>query len=166
MPEKSKVIVLIGPMGVGKTTIGRKLARALNVDFVDTDALIIAEYGKIEDIFENSGEETFRAYELNALKRAVSNPGVVATGGGAVISPEAQKVLADSTVIYLATDGRHIGSRLRHGNRPLIQNGIEDWRRIYNERKSTYSALADIEVDTSTQPLAATIAEIRERLSI
>jgi shikimate kinase len=59
-----------------------------------------------------------------------------------------------------------MGSRLRNGNRPLLKNGLSDWRRIYDSRRSTYEKLADIEVNTSGQPLAATIAEIREKLDI
>ncbi|MFM6971454.1 MAG: shikimate kinase [Rhodoluna sp.] len=166
MPDQHRAIVLIGPMGVGKTTVGKKLARALNLPFTDTDALVVEEHGSIEKIFADLGEAKFREFELIALQKACANSGVVATGGGAVLSAEAQKVIENCTVIYLSTDGRHITSRLSHGNRPLLKNGVEDWKRIYESRKPIYSSIADYEINTSTQPLAATISEIRERLGI
>jgi shikimate kinase len=89
---------------------------------------------------------------------------VVATGGGAVLSPLTRKRLKDVTVIYLATDGKHIASRLKNGNRPLIQNGVEDWRRIYEQRKPVYIEAADFEINTSGQPINVSIQEIIEKL--
>ena len=164
MPSKQEVIVLIGPMGVGKTTIGKKLAKLLAVDFTDTDALFTAKYGAIEKFFAQHSEAEFRVLETEALKEAISKPGIVATGGGAVLAKESQAELAKATVVYLSTDGKHIASRLVHGSRPLLKNGIADWRRIYDARKSTYESIADFTVDTSNVPLATTIAQIRERL--
>ncbi len=166
MPAKSEVIVLIGPMGVGKSTVGKKLARALKVPFTDTDNLIVEEHGKIADYFADHGEEAFREIEHQALARALKNPGIVATGGGAVLLEKSRELLRNATVIYLATDGKHMASRLRNGSRPLLKNGIEDWKRIYDSRKHIYQASADLTIDTSGHPLAQTIAEIRERLSI
>jgi shikimate kinase len=66
--------------------------------------------------------------------------------------------------VYLSTDGKHIGSRLKNGNRPLLQNGVEDWRRIYAERKPIYQSIADFEINTSGQPISASIKEILEKL--
>lgn len=166
MPEKSDVIVLIGPMGVGKSTVGKKLAKALKVPFCDTDALIVEKHGQISDYFAAHGEDSFREIEHEALARAIRAPGVVATGGGAVILPSSQDLLKNATVIYLSTDGKHIGSRLRKGSRPLIKNGMDDWKRIYDSRKSIYESVADFTIDTSGQPLALTISEIREKLNI
>lgn len=160
----SEVLVLVGPMGVGKTTVGKKLAKILGVPFIDTDALIVAEHGAIAEIFEKAGEPTFRSFEEAAVEQAISAPAVVATGGGAVLSELTRERLKAATVIYLSTDGKHIASRLRAGNRPLVKNGVEDWRRIYNERKAIYSQVADITVDTSGQSLSATISEIRREL--
>lgn len=166
MPVKSDVIVLIGPMGVGKSTVGKKLARALKVPFCDTDNLIVDVHGKIADYFEEHGEQEFREIEHDALARALRSPGVVATGGGAVLLQKSRELLKNATVVYLATDGKHMGSRLRNSSRPLLKNGIEDWKKIYEARKPIYEQAADLTIDTSGHPLAQTISEIRERLSI
>jgi len=162
--KSSDTIVLIGPMGVGKTTIGRKLAKALKLPFIDTDNLISDEHGPIPAIFEERGEPTFRRLEEEALEKAIRESAVVATGGGAVISALTRKRLKDVTVVYLSTDGKHIASRLKNGNRPLIQNGVEDWRRIYAERKPFYVETADFEINTSGQPISASIQDIIEKL--
>jgi len=166
MPAKSEVIVLIGPMGVGKTTVGKKLARAIKVPFCDTDNLITQEHGSISDFFTKHGEDAFRQLEHVALKKAISIPGVVATGGGAVLLEESRDLLKDATVVYLATDGKHMASRLKNSSRPLLKNGIDDWKRIYESRKAVYENTADVMIDTSGHPLAQTISEIRERLKI
>jgi len=157
-------IVLIGPMGVGKTTIGKKLAKRLELPFVDTDTLISNEHGPIPDIFANSGEEQFRKYEEQAVALACSAHQVVATGGGAVLSGTNQRVLEQATVIYLSTSGLHMRARLENGNRPLLKDGLNDWRRIYEERKPLYERLATFEIDTSAAGLSKTIDLICERL--
>lgn len=166
MPELQHAIVLVGPMGVGKTTIGRRLARNLKVPFIDTDALVVAEHGPIPAIFETQGEPAFREFEEAAVVSAIGEPAVVATGGGAVLSELTRDRLKSVTVVYLSTNGRHIASRLTGGNRPLVKNGVEDWKRIYEERKPIYKQVANLEVDTSNQSLANTIAEIRKQLDI
>lgn len=163
----SHPIVLIGPMGVGKTTIGRKLAKSLQVSFIDTDAEIIRSHGPIDEIFANLGEAAFRAFESQALAESLAKePCVIATGGGVVVTPKNVDLLAGANVFYLKTDGRHIGGRLRNGNRPLIKNGMDDWSRIYEQRKPLYEACADFIIDTSGVPLNRTISEIKEKLGI
>lgn len=124
-------IVLVGPMGVGKTTIGKKLAKKLGLPFLDTDQLVVREHGPIPEIFEKQGEPIFRQFEEAAVLEAIANPAVVATGGGAVLSEHTRVALTQAKVVYLSTDGRHMASRLVGGNRPLLKDGISDWRRIY-----------------------------------
>jgi len=160
----SKPIVLIGPMGVGKTTIGRKLARALSLPFVDTDVLVTKTHGPIPEIFENQGEATFRACEEEAVAQALSQVQVIATGGGAVLSGVTQRNLESAIVIYLSTNGKHMKSRLEKGNRPLLKNGMDDWNRIYEERKPLYEAICNFEIETSEVGLAQTISNICEKL--
>ena len=166
MPEKSSVVVLVGPMGVGKTTVGKKLAKALKVPFIDTDAVVVAEHGEISHIFETQGEPAFRALEEAAVAAAITEPAVVATGGGVVLSEVTRERLKAATVVYLSTDGRHIKSRLTGGKRPLLKNGFDDWTRIYDERKPIYESVADITINTSGQSLAATLAAIKEQLGV
>ena len=152
-------------MGVGKTTIGKKLATSLKLKFIDTDALIVKRHGEISQIFEEQGEAVFRSLEEEAVASAIEYPAVVATGGGAILSQVTRDRLKDTTVIYLATDGRHIKSRITGSKRPLVKNGFEDWVRIYEERKPIYRRVADFEIDTSSKSLSETLSAIKAALN-
>jgi shikimate kinase len=162
MQMTNKPIVLVGPMGVGKTTVGKKLAKRLEMQFVDTDAVITKNHGDISEIFATQGEPAFRELESDTLVPLLAGPCVISTGGGAVLHERTREALALATVVYLSTDGKHIASRLRGGNRPLIKNGIADWRQIYTSRKPLYEQVADITVDTSNSSLVQTIDAILE----
>jgi shikimate kinase len=166
MPKSKDIIVLVGPMGVGKSTVGRKLAKMLGLKFIDTDSVFVEEHGRISDFFEQHGEPRFRELEEEALAKSLVSPAVVATGGGVILSQKNRAALESVTVVYLSTDGKHIASRLKSGARPLLKNGVEDWRRIYDSRKHLYEQVADLEINTSGHPLNTTIAEIREKLEI
>ena len=159
-----KPIVLVGPMGVGKTTIGKKLSKVLGLPFIDTDVLITKKHGNISDIFENLGETTFREFEEDVVLNCLGERAVIATGGGSVLSERTREALAVATVIYLGTDGRHIAGRISNGNRPLLKNGVSDWRSIYEARRHLYEQVADITLDTSNSTLAATIEFITKEL--
>ena len=163
--SSQKTIVLVGPMGVGKTTVGKKLAKSLGLPFIDTDFLITREHGDIARIFSDQGEGTFRVYEEEAVLESLSKPAVIATGGGAVLSQRTRDALVIAVVIYLSTDGRHIAGRISNGNRPLLKSGINDWRSIYEARRHLYEQVADITVDTSNSSLAGTIEMITKELS-
>ena len=158
----SKAVVLIGPMGVGKTTIGKKLAKQLGKPFVDTDKEIVKQHGAIAKIFEKSGEQHFRTLESEFLLEALSSDSVVATGGGVVTQERNREALKGSFVIYLSTNGRHMASRLLAGRRPLLKNGIADWKRIYEERKPLYEQVATVEIETSSKALNSVVSEIVE----
>jgi shikimate kinase len=164
MQMTNKPIVLVGPMGVGKTTVGKKLAKRLEIQFVDTDAVITKNHGDINEIFAAKGEPAFREIESDTLVPLLAGRCVISTGGGAVLHERTREALALATVVYLSTDGKHIASRLRGGNRPLIKNGISDWRQIYASRKLLYEQVADITVDTSNSSLVQTIDAILEGL--
>jgi shikimate kinase len=157
-------IVLIGPMGVGKTTIGKKLGRRLGLPFVDTDVIVTNAHGDIPEIFEKEGEPAFRNYEEQALREALEVVQVVATGGGAVLSGTNQRMLENAIVVYLSTSGLHMKARLENGNRPLLKNGISDWKVIYESRKPLYERLATFEIDTSAAGLGKTMDAICEKL--
>lgn len=153
-------IVLIGPMGVGKTTIGKKLARSLSVTFEDTDAIVVEKHGAIEDIFANQGEAKFREFETDALNQALQSGGVIATGGGIILSDRNRALLSGHNVFYLSTDGKHQASRLQGGKRPLLKNGLDDWKRIYEARKPLYEATARHTIDTSSAGLREIVQRI------
>jgi shikimate kinase len=155
-------VVLVGPMGVGKTTIGKKLAKQLGKSFLDTDKEIVKQHGSIAKIFEKSGEQHFRALETEFLLSALASDSVVATGGGVVTQERNRDALRESFVIYLSTNGRHIASRLLAGRRPLLKNGIADWKRIYEERKPFYQQVATVEIETSSKALNSVVSEIVE----
>ena len=155
-------VVLVGPMGVGKTTIGKKLAKQLGLSFVDTDKEIVKQHGSIAKIFEKSGEQHFRTLEHEFLLAALATDSVVATGGGVVTQEGNRVALRKSFVIYLSTNGRHIASRLLAGRRPLLKNGIADWKRIYEERKPLYEQVASVEIETSSKSLNSVVSEIVE----
>jgi shikimate kinase len=159
-----KAIVLVGPAGVGKTTVGKKLASALGLTFLDTDALFVRDHGSISEFFAQHGEPAFRKLEQDYLTFAIQQNAVVATGGGAVVSEDNRKVLELAKVIYLKTDGTHMAKRIAQGNRPLLKNGIEDWRKLYEQRKTLYEAVADITIDCSGHPIKRTVAEIKAEL--
>lgn len=159
-------IVLVGPMGVGKTTIGKKLAKKLGMPFVDTDQLVTRTHGPISEIFLQQGESAFRRLEEAAVLEAIATPSIVATGGGAVLSEHTRAALTQAKVVYLSTDGRHIANRLVGGNRPLLKDGISDWRRIYESRKDLYEQVADFTVDTSKMALKSVVDYIIEGLGL
>jgi shikimate kinase len=166
MNELLKPLVLIGPMGVGKTTVGKKLAKKLGVEFIDTDAMVVKEHGAITKIFELEGEDVFREYESVALSKALANNVVVATGGGVILKIENRKLLSrGATVFYLSTSGKHMAARLIAGKRPLLKNGVSDWRKIYESRKPLYEEVADFEIQTSDQSILRTVHEIVEKMN-
>ena len=153
-------IVFIGPMAAGKTRIGRRVARGLNVPFIDTDKRIVASYGPITEIFAREGEEYFRIVEREAVDWALGEPAVVSLGGGAVLHADTQADLTNATVVYLSVTTAAVRARLGGSKRPLLAGGIADWERIYNLRRPTYEALATIRLDTSNRPISGIADEI------
>ena len=162
--HKTGAVVLVGPMGVGKTTIGKKLAKKLEIPFIDTDVMITKRHGEIPKLFEELGEPTFREFEETCVLEAIAAPSVVATGGGAVLSQHTRAALSEAKVVYLSTDGKHMAARLAGGNRPLLRDGVADWRRIYESRRELYEQVADLTVDTSGKPLKSIVEEIAKGL--
>ncbi len=147
-------------MGSGKTRIGRRVARALGIRFIDTDSVIAAEHGAITHIFETLGEAQFRALERTAVADALRESAVVSLGGGAVIDPESQRLLESHTVVELTVTARAVLNRMNTAKRPLLKDGPDAWQRIYDERRPIYSRLAAVSFDTSTGPISRIADEI------
>lgn len=155
-------IVLIGPMGAGKTSVGRRVARALGRPFGDTDKIVVRDHGPIADLFSTHGEQHFRALERAAVREALRGEGVVALGGGAVLDAATRAELADHRVVLLTVQPHVVASRIGGGARPLLagEDPVARWARIYDERRAIYEEIADVAFDTSTGPLADIVDRI------
>ncbi|MDN3310487.1 shikimate kinase [Microbacterium oryzae] len=156
-------IVLVGPMGAGKTSIGRRVARALALPFIDTDAEIVRAHGPIAAIFAQDGEERFRALERDAVRTALERSGVVALGGGAVLAAETRALLRAHRVVLLDVDEAAIAHRIRGQKRPLLNGGgdpVADWKRIRDARAPLYAEVADAVFDTSHGPTQGAVDRI------
>ena len=164
-------IFLIGPMGSGKTAVGRQLARMLNLEFYDSDVEIEARTGvDIPLIFEKEGEAGFRDREREAIASLTARDGVVlATGGGAVLLPANREHLAArGCVIYLQTSVDQQLERTRHGRqRPLLYTTDPKTRlrELLIERLPHYEATADIVVNTDRRRVQAVADEIAQLLA-
>ena len=145
--------VFIGPMGAGKTRVGKRVARALGVPYVDTDKVIVAEHGPITDIFDTHGEPHFRAVERDVVRESLRGDGVVSLGGGAVLDAQTQEALRGLPVVYLTISADAVASRLGDGKRPLVRGGVGQWQRIFDARRATYESLARVTFDTSRVPI-------------
>ncbi len=159
-PHSLLPIVFIGPMAAGKSKIGRRVARGLDVPFIDTDRRIVETYGPVAEIFAREGEEYFRIVEREAVDWALNEPGVVSLGGGAILDGNTQDDLENVTVIYLSVSVAAVQARLGGSKRPLLAGGVADWERIYNQRRPIYERLATLQVDTSNRPISGIADEI------
>lgn len=153
-------LVLIGPMGAGKTKLGRRVAAILGKPFVDTDRMIVAEHGTIAELFAQFGEAHFRALERVAVEDALAQDAVVALGGGAVLNEQTQADLAGRRVALITVSAAAVAPRITGTKRPLLTGGIESWTRILEARRDVYERLASRTWDTSSRPLTAIAAEI------
>jgi shikimate kinase len=160
--------VIIGPPGSGKTTLGGALAERLSVAFRDTDSDIEAVAGKpISEIFIDDGEEHFRELERAAVRRALAeHEGILALGGGAVLSPETQQLLAGHTVIYLEVGLSAAVQRVGLATaRPLlVLNPRSRLRKLMEERRPIYERLATLTVTTDDRDPAELVDEIVQEL--
>jgi len=161
--------VLIGLPGSGKSTIGRRLAKALGVVLLDTDTAIEQTTGRtIADIFAADGEQEFRRIEEEVVREALgSHDGVLSLGGGAITSPGVREALSGHTVIYLEISASE-GVRRTGGNtvRPLLAGGdrAEKFRALMSERVPLYRRTATIRVNTNRRNPGAVVRHIVARL--
>lgn len=139
-------VVLVGPMGAGKTTVGGLVAAALGLDFVDTDHVVERTAGKpVAEIFVDDGEAHFRALERAAVAQAlVDHTGVLALGGGAVLDPATRELLADHPVVFLQVGLSDAASRVGLGvSRPLLLGNVRGQiKKLLDERTPIYTAVA------------------------
>ena len=146
------LIVLVGPMGSGKSTVGELLAQRLGVPYRDTDADIVAAQGReISDIFVDEGEPYFRELERQAVQDAVAeHRGVLALGGGAILDDSTRKLLTGLPVAYLSLDVEEAVRRVGLNQaRPLLAvNPRRQWRELMDARRPLYTEVARIVVYT------------------
>ena len=164
--------VLVGLPGSGKSTIGRRLSKALEVGLLDTDVAIEQRTGRsIADIFATDGEQEFRRIEEEVVRAALAeHDGVVSLGGGAVTRPGVCEALAGHTVIYLEISARE-GVRRTGGNavRPLLAAGNEaekysKYKALMAKRAPLYRSVATIRLDTNRRNPGAVVRQILSRL--
>lgn len=164
-------IFLVGPMGAGKTSVGRQLARALELDFVDADHEVERRAGvDISTIFEFEGEAGFRRRERIVLDELTQREDtVLATGGGAVLDPANRRILAErGLVVYLDTSvAEQLRRTRRDRDRPLLQSSDRraTLERLYEERDPLYREVADIVVETNGRRRRTTVDRILARLA-
>lgn len=165
-----KNLFLIGPMGAGKSAVGRQLARMLHLDFVDSDDEIESRTGvDIPFIFEKEGEEGFRKREARVIDDLSQLDGIVlATGGGAVLDADSRSRLgARGFVVYLSTSVTQQLQRTNRGReRPLLGNGdpAEILQRLMAERDPLYREIADLVVNTDGRRVQTVAREIHDAL--
>ena len=166
--ERSRPIVLIGPMAAGKTYIGTHLARFYGYEFLDADQLIVERYGEVSEIFEIFGEAHFRELERKTIEEVLTSPAyrntVFSLGGGAPMTDSVAELLKDECVVYILVDADTVTPRIT-GNktRPLLQpNPVERWTEIFERRRSRYEELAHFTLDArGGRPITEMTAEIQ-----
>ena len=171
MELNSKNIVLVGPMGCGKTTVGRQLANKLNQDFFDTDHEIINKTGvSIDHIFDIEGEEGFRQRESQILESLCDmNNIVLATGGGVILLEQNREVLRSAgVVVYLSSSIEQLLRRTaKSKTRPLLENSLDRKKtitEIVNARDKYYREVATIVIDTTGKKMNEVIDAIMNDL--
>lgn len=170
LPSHPRTIALVGLMGVGKSTVGRRLAARLHMPFVDADQAIEEAAGlSITEIFDRFGEAHFRDGERRVIARLIDGPPkVLATGGGAFMQPETRALILErATAIWLDADIDVLAERVgRRDGRPLLRNGDprETLRALAEERNPIY-ALAPIHIRSQPLPHEATVDAILQALA-
>jgi len=164
-------VFLVGPMGSGKSAVGRQLAARLGLAFIDSDTEIEVLTGvDIPYIFEKEGEAGFRARERDVLDDLTARTGVVvATGGGAVLDPETRvRLRSRGCVVYLRTSvNQQLARTRRSGHRPLLNtpDPLGTLARLMQVRAPLYEETADLVVETDSRKVKSVVDEIERRLT-
>jgi shikimate kinase len=163
--ERRPRVVLVGTMGAGKTTVGRRLAAAWHLGFRDTDQDIeLAEGRSISDIFVDSGEVHFRGLERAAVANALAtHDGVLALGGGAVMEESTRRLLQGHTVVFLQVGLTDAARRVGLGvSRPLLLGNVRGRiKQLIDERTPVYTEVATHVVDTDGLSLDEVVERVR-----
>ncbi len=163
------LVILIGPPGAGKSSVGKALSQRLSTDFADTDTLIEKESGmKVSDIFLDKGEPFFRELETKIVLREIESfEGVLALGGGAVINADVEQALRTCAhpICFLDVSLSSAAPRIGFNrDRPLlVGNPRAKWQELMNARRPIYEGLATLTISTDTgspTQIAQKIAEI------
>ncbi len=156
-----KDLILIGMPGCGKSTIGKKLADRMEMEFLDLDEEIVRLVGKpISEIFETEGEEGFRVWENRVFRQAIGKSRVIATGGGVVTREDNYPIAKEGLVIFIDRPPEKIMEDVDTESRPLLKEGRDRLLRLYGERNTLYRGWADVIV-----PNIKTIDEVIEMIS-
>jgi shikimate kinase len=169
--ERQPLLVLVGPPGAGKTTVGRVLARRLGVEFTDVDAIIVERAGKsISDMFLQDGEDAFRALERQVVAEALTDTdGVLALGGGSVLAAQTRERLRGHRVVHLqvgVTDGlRRTGMSTA---RPLLAgvNPRATFKALLEARAPLYREVATVVVDTGRRSANQVARAVLEAIGV
>ena len=157
-------VVLVGPPGAGKSTIGRRIASALNLPIVDSDLLIEQAHGKAcGEIFSELGEERFRELEAECVAQALATGGVVSLGGGAVLTPSTRQLLQRHTGVWIdGTAEEGIRRTAGSTSRPVLQadDPAQHYRDLLATREPFYREVANYRVRTDSRPPQRVVAEV------
>lgn len=164
-------IILIGPPGAGKTSVGKALAKKLSLNFLDSDKVVEEKSGKsISEIFITDGEPAFREMERAAVIALIENQdGVIALGGGSVMDLEVSKrLLPMANVVFLDVSISNAAPRVGFNrDRPLLLgNPRQQWIALMEKRRSTYEALAKTRVSTDNKKPVEVVEEIVKELAL
>ena len=154
------LVVVVGPPAAGKTRVAKRLAKALGVSWVDTDALVVSQWGPIPEIFAAQGEPFFREKERLAVIEALGTNGVVALGGGAVTNPQTRQDLEEHRVALITISPEAVAPRLDNQKRPLLKDGLESWKALVASRSDLYDSVASRNFDASHQSVDDLAEEI------
>jgi shikimate kinase len=169
MPDGGPRVVLVGPMGAGKTSVGAELAARWGVELRDTDADVEAVAGKpVSDIFVDDGEAAFRALERTAVARALAeHTGVVAVGGGAVMAEETRASLVGHRVVFLDVGLSDAASRVGLGTtRPLLLGNVRgQLKALLDARRPLYDKVSAARVVTDGKTVAEVADEVEKALA-
>jgi shikimate kinase len=165
-------IVLVGLMGSGKTTVGKRIAQELGYPFVDSDDVVASVAGKsVREIFAQDGEDVFRQYERDAIRSVLAgrqSSVVLATGGGAVISAENRSLISEqaSNVVWLDASVEDLVVRTKLGaSRPLLDgDATTTLQSLSNQRSAWYEEVATVRIDTRGKPVAKVCSAVLEAI--